>query len=114
MSYGYTAASASWEWLVEGYRRALARFTASADVASVEAGSSLEDAAREAGVGPRSVRPWRAEGRRELDALSAEARLELALERPSAEYVRNRPGPSPVEPDWREAALLLETQFPER
>jgi hypothetical protein len=31
VSNGHSLASASWEWLVEGYRRALARFTASAD-----------------------------------------------------------------------------------
>lgn len=48
---------------------------------AVERGATLEQAAVEAGVGSRSLRRWRASGQRELDGLSAEARLVLALDR---------------------------------
>jgi hypothetical protein len=50
-------------------------------VLAVERGATLEQAAVEAGVGSRSLRRWRASGQRELDGLSAEARLVLALDR---------------------------------
>jgi hypothetical protein len=74
---------------------------------AVEAGDSLELAARNVGVGARSLRRWRAQGRPELAGLSAEAQLELRLGRAA-----RRPAPS--ERSWREAVLLLEAEFPER
>jgi hypothetical protein len=54
------------------------------------------------GVSSRSVRRWRARGRAELDALSLEARLELALDR-AEEGVRAL--------SWRETARRLDAEF---
>jgi hypothetical protein len=42
-------------------------------------GLSRDAAARSAGIDPRSLRRWLAEGQGEPDALSAEAQLTLAL-----------------------------------
>jgi hypothetical protein len=71
-------------------------------VAQLELGMTLDQAARSVGVSPRSVLRWLHDGRGELDELSIEARLVLAVER-----VRR------VD-DWREAARQLETVSPER
>jgi transposase-like protein len=76
-------------------------------VAAVERGASLEAAAAEVGIGERSLRRWRAIGERELDGLSAEARLVLALDRAV-------PPKPPPEPTWEATAALLETLAPER
>ncbi len=48
-------------------------------VFAAELGGSLEPTARSAGVDARTLRRWRARGRRELDALPAKARLVLEL-----------------------------------
>jgi hypothetical protein len=65
----------------------------------VELGCTADTAARASGVAPRSVRRWRQLGQRELDALSPEALLALALnaaERRARTLL------------WRETARLLE------
>jgi hypothetical protein len=74
---------------------------AEALITFAEAGLTIEDAAHAAGVAPRSLRRWRAEGQREIDALSTEARLALAFGQARASGARNGI-------DWRESARFLE------
>jgi hypothetical protein len=74
---------------------------------AVERGATLEEASREVGVTSRSLRRWRAIGERELDRLSAEARLVLALDRAQPQLPSG-----PI--DWKAEAAFLEAQFPER
>jgi tRNA pseudouridine-54 N-methylase len=62
-------------------------------------GRTVEQASREVGVSPRSVHRWQAEGERELDGLSAEARLALELT-----GARDR---AQAEPDWHVSAHTL-------
>ena len=66
-------------------------------------GTSLEVAARTAGVSARSVRRWRARGELDLDRELAAGELQLAavVSRSTAR-------------SWRAAAFLLERRFPER
>ena len=71
-----------------------------------EAGLSPADAAVAAGVSPRSLRRWRAEGQRELDALSPEARLALAFTRVRASRAARK--------EWRESARFLDQLWAER
>ena len=81
------------------------KLTASAHdsiVLTVGLGGSLEAAARSANVDPRSLRRWRQRGRRELDGLSAEAHLELALAA-AEEKVQAL--------SWRETAQRLDAEF---
>jgi hypothetical protein len=66
---------------------------------AVQLGRSLPGAARDAGVSPRSLRRWTAAGRRELEALSAEARLVLALDRAAGDARGLR---------WEDAAARLD------
>jgi hypothetical protein len=73
--------------------------TIDALVFHVALGRDLSGAARAAGCSPRSLRRWLRAGRRELDALSTEARLVLKLER-AAQDARAL--------DWRQAAARLE------
>jgi hypothetical protein len=63
-------------------------------------GLTREAAARAAGIGPRSLTRWLHQGQEELDALSPQAWLTLALTS-AEEKVRQAT-------DWRESALHLE------
>jgi len=65
----------------------------------VAAGEPIGTAAHAAGASPRTLRRWRAAGRRELDGLSAQARLVLAIERAEQE----RPE------DWQALAARIVT-----
>ena len=69
---------------------------------AAELGGSAEAMARSAGVDPRTLRRWRAHGRRELDALSAEARLALELDR-AEEAARGL--------SWEATAAKLDREF---
>ena len=66
---------------------------------------SLDAAARSVGISPRTLRRWREQGRRELDALSAEARLVLELDR--AEEAGKAL-------EWAETARMLDSEFGRR
>jgi len=72
----------------------------------VAAGETIEAASSSLGLSSRSVRRWRAEGERELGALSPEALLALELDQ-----ARDRAEPGL---DWREAAQALEALDRER
>jgi hypothetical protein len=74
-------------------------------VFAVELGGTVESAADDAGVSARSLRRWQARGRRELDALSPEARLVLALDAVARRAKALR---------WEETARGLEELAPER
>ena len=73
--------------------------------ADVEMGLGVTAAARLAGCSGRSVRRWQAQGRRELDDLSGEARLVLALAQAEREARKL---------DWKVAVAELEAIAPER
>ena len=75
--------------------------------ADVALGLSVEVAARAAGVGPRSLRRWRAQGQRELAALSPEARLALALNEAEREARK-------LDDGWQAIARQLAEESPER
>jgi hypothetical protein len=84
---------------VAGRNRLLTPDLAEELAGKVAAGVTLEQASAELGLSSRSVRRWRAEGERELDGLSAEAKLALGLDR-----ARDRA--FEVEP-WQDAAARL-------
>ena len=63
----------------------------------VAAGEPIGAAVQAAGGSPRTLRRWRAAGRRELDGLSAQARLVLAIE--TAEQARPE--------DWQSVAARV-------
>jgi hypothetical protein len=75
--------------------------------ADVELGVGVGSAAKLAGVDPRSLRRWRAQGRRELAALSCEARLALALDRAQRQTRK-------LDNDWQTIAKQLSEDVPER
>jgi hypothetical protein len=85
---------------VAGRKRVLTRDLVAELAANLTAHGSLETACAKTGVSARSVRRWRAEGRRELDGLSPEAQLELAVERHQREAARESPG-------WESIAEVL-------
>ena len=67
----------------------------------IELGGSVAGAAERVGCSTRSLRRWRAKGRREVAALSAEAKLVLRLAR-AEEQARSF--------DWERTARLLELE----
>ena len=75
--------------------------------ADVSLGVGVASAAKLAGVDPRSLRRWREQGRRELAALSCEARLALALDRAERQTRK-------VDNDWQTIAEQLSDDAPER
>jgi hypothetical protein len=97
--------------VVAGRKRLLTPDLVTELVANLAAHGSLETACAATGISARSVRRWRAEGRREFDGLSAEARLALELDRASGARTNSRRHGDDA---WRNAARWLEQLYPER
>lgn len=104
-SHGRKFASDGQNEVVAGRKRVLTQDLVSEFAANLAAHETLETACAATGVSSRSVRRWRSEGERQLEALTPEARLALELDRVDRER-RNS--------DWRAAARALEQLAPER
>ena len=86
---------------------------------AVEAGTSLEAAARSAGVSPHTVREWRRRGRGEDDRPAIEPYVSFAARLDNAQAGFEIDAASTIyaacqDGKWRAAAWLLERRYPQR